>query len=104
MEIGKQLLRQENEARIHGLRLLDDDFMTMVFDNSPEATELLLNVFFERNDMKVLRVVSQRELKNPIGRSVRLDIYADDSEGQHYDIEIQRQNRGAGERRVRGSE
>ncbi len=101
MEDKELLLREQDEQRLRGFRLLDDDFMKMVFDNNTEATELLLNVFFERNDMKVLSVVSQRELKNPNGRSVRLDIYAVDADGRHYDIEIQRQDRGAGERRAR---
>ncbi len=95
------LIREEDEQRIRGFRLLDDDFMKMVFDNNTEATALLLNVFFDRTDMKVISVVSQREIKNPNGRSVRLDIYAEDSEGRHYDIEIQRQDKGAGERRAR---
>ncbi len=98
----KQLaMRQEDEQRLRGFRLLDDDFMKMVFDDNKEATELLLNVFFDRSDMKVLSVVSQREIKNPNGRSVRLDIYAVDSTGRHYDIEVQRQDKGAGERRAR---
>ncbi len=95
------MIRDQDEQRIRGFRLLDDDFMKMVFDNNNEATELLLNVFFDRTDMKVLSVVSQREIKNTNGRSVRLDIYAVDSDGKHYDIEIQRQDRGAGERRAR---
>ncbi len=94
-------LRPQDEQRLQNLRLMDDDFMTMVFDNNIEATELLLNVFFDRYDMKVLRVASQREIKNPNGRSVRLDIYALDADGRHYDIEIQRQDSGAGERRAR---
>lgn len=101
MDDRQMLLREQDEQRIRGLRLLDDDFMKMVFDNNAEATELLLNVFFDRNDMKVLSVVSQREIKNPNGRSVRLDIYAVDADGRHYDIEIQRQDRGAGVRRAR---
>ncbi len=101
MEDRQKLLREQDEQRLRGFRLLDDDFMKMVFDNNNEATELLLNVFFDREDMKVLSVVSQREIKNPNGRSVRLDIYAVDSTGKHYDIEVQRQDRGAGERRAR---
>ncbi len=94
-------LSKREEERIRSFRLLDDDFLKLVFDNNPEAAELLLNVFFDRYDMKVLSVVSQREIKNPVGRSIRLDIYAVDSEGNYYDIEIQRQDRGAGERRAR---
>ena len=101
MDNIKDILREQDEQRLRGLRLLDDDFMKMVFDDNKEATELLLNVFFDRNDMEVLSVVSQREIKNPNGRSVRLDIYAVDSTGRHYDIEVQRQDKGAGERRAR---
>ncbi len=101
MDNTNSILREQDEQRLRGFRLLDDDFMKMVFDNNKEATELLLNVFFERNDMEVLSVVSQREIKNPNGRSVRLDIYAVDSTGRHYDIEVQRQDKGAGERRAR---
>ena len=95
------VVSRENRQRLQSLRLLDDDFMRLVFDNNIEATELLLNVFFDRYDMKVLTVTSQREIKNPNGRSVRLDIYAVDSDGRHYDIEVQRQDTGAGERRAR---
>ena len=100
-ENKQKKLKEQDERRLREFRLLDDDFMKQVFDNNIEAAELLLNVFFDRYDMKVLSVVSQREIKNPNGRSIRLDIYAVDSEGQHYDVEIQRQDRGAGERRAR---
>ncbi len=101
MDDKELAMLQEDEQRLRGFRLLDDDFMKMVFDNNVEATELLLNVFFDRNDMEVKSVVSQREIKNVNGRSVRLDIYAVDSTGKHYDIEVQRQDKGAGERRAR---
>ncbi len=101
MNEREMLLREQDEQRLRGFRLLDDDFMKMVFDNNKEATALLLNVFFDRDDMEVISVVSQREIKNPNGRSVRLDIYAVDSDGKHYDVEVQRQDRGAGVRRAR---
>ncbi len=93
--------RREDEIRIKNFRLIDDDFMKMVFDDNIEATELVLNVIFDRYDMKVLHVKSQNEIKNVNGRSVRFDVYAIDSEGHHYDIEIQRSDHGAGERRAR---
>ncbi len=101
MEEKQFAMSQEDEQRLRGFRLLDDDFMRMVFDDNTDATALLLNVIFDRNDMKVLSVVSQREVKNVNGHSVRFDIYAEDSEGRFYDIEIQRQDKGAGERRAR---
>ena len=93
----------EDLRMIAGFRLLDDDFMTMVFDKNIEATELLLKVILGRNDIKVIEVVAQREYKNPVtgGRSITLDIYAEDSEGKVYDIEVQRADAGADAHRAR---
>ena len=70
---------KENLKMLAGFRLLDDDFMTMVFDRNIEATELVLNIILGRNDMKVLEVTAQREYKSPVtgGRTIELDIYAD---------------------------
>lgn len=39
-------------------------------------------------------------MKNIKGRSVRLDIYATDSQGKKYNIEIQRAGKGAGAKRA----
>ncbi len=83
--------------------LLDDEFMTIVFDRNTEATELLLNIILGRNDMEVTEVVAQREYKNPVtgGRSIKLDIYAKGSDGKVYDIEVQNENAGADVHRAR---
>ena len=88
---------------IAGMRLLDDDLMTLVFDKNAPATELLLNILFNRNDMKVKEVIAQREYKNPVtgGRSIKLDVYAVDSTGKVYDIEVQRADHGANFHRAR---
>lgn len=95
--------RQENLQMISGLRLLDDDLMKLVFDRNIEATELLLNIILQRNDLQVLEVVAQREYKNSMagGRSIIIDIYARDSTGKVYDIELQRASQGAGAQRAR---
>lgn len=97
----KQRLREEDLQRLRGLRLMDDDFLGVVFDDNLKATELLLNIILGRNDMIVTRVVGQREIKNPNGRSVRLDVHAVDSTNKQYDIEVQREDRGAGAQRAR---
>ena len=88
---------------VAGMRLLDDDLMTLVFDKNAPATELLLNILFNRNDMKVKEVIAQREYKNPVtgGRSIKLDVYAVDSTGKVYDIEVQRADHGANFHRAR---
>ena len=104
--IVKKQYSEETLKILEQLRLFDDDFMTMVFDENIEATELLLNIILERNDMEVIKVEKQevqKEMKNPLvgGRGVRLDIYAKDSEGLVYDIEVQRSDAGADVHRAR---
>lgn len=98
-----ELKRKETLEAIEKLCLLDDNLMTLVFDKNIEATELLLNVILERNDLKVLEVVGQREYKNPVvgGRSITIDIYARDGDGKIYDIEVQRASAGADVHRAR---
>ncbi len=87
-------IHEQDLERIQKLRIFDDDFMKEVFDGNMEATELVLNVVFDRDDIKVIKVVGQREIKGIEGHSVRLDILAEDSEKHSYDIEIQQQNKG----------
>ncbi len=101
MEEKVTILSNKDEIRLQKLRLLDDDFMKLVFNNNLEATELLLNTIFNRNDMKVIEVNVQKEIKNPNGRSVILDIYAVDNNNKHYDIEIQKDTKGSNSKRAR---
>lgn len=96
-----QKLREEDLRRLKNFRLLDDDFLGIVFNSDIEATELVLNIILDRNDLSVTSVVGQRELKKPIGRSVRLDIHAVDSKGKQYDVEVQRADKGASAQRAR---
>ena len=105
-DVPKIIIKEETLEILEQLRLLDDDFLTMVFDENIEATELLLNIILERDDMTVIRVEKQevqKEMKNPVvgGRGVRLDIYAKDSDGKAYDIEVQRNDDGADVHRAR---
>ncbi len=94
---------EENLELLEGFTLLDDEFMTIVFDRNKEATELLLKIILARNDIEVTEVVAQREYKNPVtgGRSIKLDIYAKGSDGKVYDIEVQNGNAGADVHRAR---
>ena len=100
MAVGKL---EENLKMLANFRLLDDDFMTVVFDRNIEATKLILRIILQRTDLKVLEVTAQREYKSPItdGRSIELDIYAEDKEGKIYDIEVQRADSGADVHRAR---
>lgn len=102
-EKRNDLRRKETLEAIEQLCLLDDNLMTLVFDRNIEATELLLNIILQRNDLKVLEVVGQREYKNPMsgGRSITIDIYAVDGDGKVYDVEVQRASAGADAHRAR---
>lgn len=98
-----KLKYKEDLKMLAGFTLLDDDFMTIVFDRNIEATEFVLNIILGRNDLKVIEVVAQREYKNPVmgGRSIKLDIYAEDFAGKVYDIEVQNDDAGADIHRAR---
>lgn len=85
---------------LQGFRLLDDDFMSKVFEDTACA-QLLLNIILEREDLTVKEAHGQYTIKNLQGRSVRLDILAIDQQGNTYNIEIQRRDEGADARRAR---
>ena len=75
--------------------------MNICFDGYIEGTELLIRIILNRDDIRVKQVQTQRQMKNLVGRDVRLDIDAVDSEGREIDIEIQRADHGAARRRAR---
>ena len=85
---------------IRNFRLMDDDFMSKVFEDKTCA-EFLLQIILNRDDLIVQEVHGQHDLKNLQGRSVRLDILAIDKSNQVYNIEVQRSDRGAGAKRAR---
>ena len=92
---------QKDIQRIHSLRLIDDVFMSVCFDNYIEGAQLLLKIILERDDLTVSEVRTQKPMKSLQGRDIWLDIYATDDKGVKYDIEIQRADKGAHSRRAR---
>lgn len=93
--------RLENLERIKNYRLLDDNFMTACFQKDLKAVELVIRIIMNIDSLIVKRVEVQKTIKNISGRSVRLDVFAVDSEGKNYNIEIQKTNDGAGAKRAR---
>ena len=91
---------QEDLQRLRGFRLLDDDFMTKVFEDI-SCAELLLRIILNDEGIRVLEAHSQRGIKNLQGRSVKLDILAVDSHNRVLNVEVQRSDRGAGAKRAR---
>ena len=91
---------QEDLQRLRGFRLLDDDFMTKVFEDI-SCAELLLRIILNDEGIRVLEAHSQRGIKKLQGRSVKLDILAVDSHNRVFNVEVQRSDRGAGAKRAR---
>lgn len=91
---------QEDLQRLRGFRLLDDDFMTKVFEDI-SCAELLLRIILNDEGIRVLEAHSQRGIKNLQGRFVKLDILAVDSHNRVFNVEVQRSDRGAGAKRAR---
>ena len=94
-------LHQQDLQRLRGLRLIDDDFMTVCFDNYIDGAQLLLNIILDRTDLTVTEVRAQKVMKNLQGRDVWLDIYAQDAHGVRYNVEVQRADKGADRKRAR---
>ena len=63
---------------LQGFRLLDDDFMSKVFEDK-ECAQLLLHIILERSDLIVQEVHGQYSIKNLQGRSVRCLLYTSDA-------------------------
>ena len=92
---------QEDLQRLRGFRLLDDDFLTKCFEGDPKYIQLVLRIVLEMPDLVVVDVRTQVFVENLLNRSVRLDVLATDSTGRKINVEIQRSDKGAGQKRAR---
>ena len=101
-EAQKARQRQEDLARLRGLRPIDDDFMRCIFRDNIPLTQFVLRILTQIKDLEVIRLETQMDMKRLVGaRSVCLDVYAKDSSGRKMDLEIQRSDLGAGTHRAR---
>ncbi len=86
---------------IANFRLMDDTFMSKCLENAPECIELILQIILGKKDLKVVKSQTEYPIKSLQGRGVRFDVFARDSKGGEYDIEIQRADHGAEPKRAR---
>ena len=95
------IMKPEYLAEIERFRLMDDDFMSKCLENAPECIELILQIILGKKDLKVVKAQTEYPIKSLQGRGVRFDVFARDSQGREYDIEIQRADKGAEPKRAR---
>ena len=98
---SSSVMKPEYLAEIERFRLMDDDFMSKCLENAPECIELMLQIILGKKDLKVVKSQTEYPIKSLQGRGVRFDVFARDSEGKEYDIEIQRADKGAEPKRAR---
>lgn len=99
-ELDFERKHAEDLQRLRGFRLLDDDFMSKVFEDKA-CSQFLLQIILDKKGLSVQKVHAQHDVKNLQGRSIRLDIVATDENGRVYNIEIQRSDKGASIKRAR---
>ena len=95
------VMKRESLAVVKNLRLMDDTFMSKCLENAPECIELILQIILGKKDLKVVKSQTEYPIKSLQGRGVRFDVFARDSKGKEYDIEIQRAKDGAEPKRAR---
>ena len=95
------VMRPEYLAEIERFRLMDDDFMSKCLENAPECIELILQIILGKKDLKVIKSQTEYPIKSLQGRGVRFDVFARDSKGREYDIEIQCADKGSEPKRAR---
>lgn len=79
---------------------MDDDFMSVCLKDSIPAANRMLGIILGKPDIQVKSVRTQVEHRNLYGRSIRLDMVAEDENGV-YNCEIQRADKGATPKRAR---
>ena len=88
--------RQQNLEQLAKYRPLDDDFMRELFRNNLELAQYVLRIIIGKPDLKLTKEETQYDLQHLFGeRSICLDVFGVDDENQQYDIEVQRQDKGA---------
>ena len=107
---GKQVRRlavteqqhQEDLQRLRGLRPIDDDFMRCLFKDNIPLAEFVLRIITDKTDLIITDCETQKDMKRLVGaRSICLDAYGTDLAGKKYDLEVQRQDKGADPHRAR---
>jgi len=95
------VMKPEYLVLIENFRLMDDTFMSKCLEHAPECIELILRIILGKKDLRVVKSQTEYPIKSLQGRGVRFDVFARDSKGREYDIEIQRADYGAEPKRAR---
>ncbi len=100
--MNEEQKRQQDLERLRRLRPIDDDFMRCLFKDNIPLAQLVLRIITGKPDLVITGCQTQKDMKRLAGaRSICLDAYGTDSNGEKYDMEIQREDKGANPHRAR---
>ena len=94
-------VKQDLLNSIKEFTLMDDPFMTKVFEDDIERTQLILRIILENDTIKVKKASTQKRLKNLQVRDLQLDILAEKADGTKFNVEVQNESSGAIPQRAR---
>ena len=83
------------------MTLMSDILFNAMMNNNKECMEYILRIIVNKKDLQVYNVEIQHTVPNPFSRGVRYDVFATDSQGNEYDIEVQQADSGAVPKRGR---
>ena len=90
----------ETREQIQQLTLMNNAFMNLALEDNIPCVEEMLRVILGKKDLFVKTVRTQKMFQG-FSRSIYLDVFAEDSLGVLYNIEIQQADEGADPRRAR---
>ncbi|MDO4921682.1 MAG: PD-(D/E)XK nuclease family transposase [Phascolarctobacterium sp.] len=99
--MSNEFIKPEYLEKVSRLRLIDDIFMRKVFENNVPATELLLRIIMDNDKIKVIKAQSQYALTNLYGRSIQLDVLAQDGFGRYFNVEVHSESSDTSPKRAR---
>ena len=65
--LQKERERQDDLAKLRGLRPIDDDFMRCIFRDNIPLAQLVLRIITGREGLEVKSVETQRDMKRLVG-------------------------------------
>ena len=95
----KKITLQTREE-IQKLTLMNNAFMNLALEDNIPCVEEMLRTILSKPDL-VVKTARTQKMFQGFKRSIYLDIYAEDSKGVIYNIEIQQADEGADPRRAR---
>lgn len=95
-----KIISMEMREQIKQLSLMNNAFMNLALEDNIPCVEEMLRVILSKPDL-VVKTARTQKMFQGFRRSIYLDIYAEDSNGTRYNIEIQQSNEGADPRRAR---